>query len=212
MINFFGMEILYQICKNSDYMKQLKFRNVTISGLPGAGSSTLGKGLAKELNWKYFSGGEFMRHYAITQGLFDKNNQMHHKATVYGDEFDRKVDYGMRESLQKEEQKIYDAWLAGFVAQGIEGVLKVLLYCSSDEVRVDRIVNRDKISVEQAKEHIFDREEQNLKKWIRMYQQEWQAWVGKSKIDFYQPQLYDLAIDTYANDRDKTLKLVLEKL
>ena len=46
-----------------------------------------------------------MRHYAITQGLFDKNNQMHHKATVYGDEFDRKVDYGMRESLQKEEQK-----------------------------------------------------------------------------------------------------------
>lgn len=153
-----------------------------------------------------------MRHYAISQGLFDKNCPVHHKATVYGDEFDRKVDFGMRRSLQIEDKKIYDAWLAGFMAQGAKGVLKVLLYCSSDEVRVDRIVNRDQISVEQAKEHIFDREEQNIKKWVRMYAKEWQEWVGRSKVDFYNPKIYDLVIDTYANDRDKTLKLVMEKL
>lgn len=153
-----------------------------------------------------------MRQYAITQGLLDKNCQVHHKATVYDDAFDRKVDYGVRESLRKEDKKIYDAWLAGFMAQGIEGVLKVLLYCSSDEVRVDRIVNRDKISVEEAKKHIFEREDQNIKKWIRMYTKEWREWVGQGKVDFYKPQLYDLIIDTYANDRDKTLKLVMEKL
>lgn len=211
-LDFFGMEILYQICKNSDYMKQLKFKNITISGLPGAGSSTLGKGLGKELNWKYFSGGDFMRRYAIEKGLFDKNCQLHHKATVYGDDFDRKVDFGMRESFEKETKKIYDAWLAGFVAQGVKGVLKVLLYCSSDEVRVDRIVNRDKISVEEAKKHIFEREEQNIQKWTRMYAKEWQEWVGKGPVNFYNPKLYDLTIDTYANDRDKTLKLVMEKL
>ena len=190
----------------------MEYRNVTISGLPGAGSSTLGKGLADKLRWEYFSGGDFMRAYAIKNGLFDKKAKVHHPATVYGDEFDRKVDYGMRQTLQKEQGKVIDSWLSGFVAQGLTGVLKVLLYCSSDGVRVDRIVNRDKVSVDEAKIHIFDRERQNLSKWSRLYQKEWQEWVGGGKVDFYNPKLYDLTIDTYANDREATLKKVLNKL
>lgn len=190
----------------------MKYKNVTISGLPGAGSSTLGKGIAEELGWEYWSGGDFMRAYAVSKGLFAKDSQVHHPATVYGDDFDRKVDYGMRESMQKSEKKIYDSWLSGFVAQGLDGVLKVLLFCSNDSVRVDRIVNRDKISVEAAKQHIFEREEKNIQKWTRMYQREWRGWVGEGPIDFYDKKLYDLAIDTYAADREKTLQLVLGKL
>jgi len=190
----------------------MKYRNVTISGLPGSGSSTLGRSLAEKLGWEYFSGGDFMRAYAIKKGLFDKNNKMHHPATVYSDDFDRQVDYSIRKRLTKDSGLIVDSWLSGFLAQKVEGVLKVLMICSDGAVRVDRIVNRDGVSVEAAKNHIFEREEKNLGKWTRMYWKEWQKWIGKDKIDFYSPELYDLVIDTYSHEREATLNLVLKKL
>ena len=71
----------------------MKYRNVTISGLPGSGSSTLGRSLAQRLGWEYFSGGEFMRNYAIEKGLLKPELKIHHLATVYDDEFDRHVIY-----------------------------------------------------------------------------------------------------------------------
>ena len=200
--------------------KTTKYRNIKISGIPGCGSSTLGKGISKKLEWEYFSGGDFMRKYAIEKNLFDKNSKVHHLATVYSDDFDRKVDYGMRESLQTDSGRVLDSWLSGFTAQSIEGTLKILVYCSSDEIRVDRIVNRDGISIKEAKRHIFEREDKNLEKWTRMYKKEWDKWVPekyrdnrKGKfLDFYCPELYDLAIDTFSNNKEETLKIVLKEM
>ena len=75
--------------------QNLAFKNVTISGLPGAGSTTLLAMLKEALpDWQGFSGGEFMRLYATEQGLFDGNNTLHHSSLVYGDDFDKKVDFG----------------------------------------------------------------------------------------------------------------------
>lgn len=197
----------------------MQYRNVTISGLPGAGSSTLGKGLAEKLGWEYFSGGDFMRAYAIEKGLFDKDKTVHHDATVYSDDFDREVDYGMREKMRTRGEKVYDSWLCGFLAQGISGVLKILVTCSDDAVRIDRIVNRDQVTIEEAKKHIFDREQKNLLKWRRMYAKEWEEWVVRrgivvpnDPIDFWNPKLYDLVIDTFSTSKEETLRLALEAL
>lgn len=153
-----------------------------------------------------------MRAYAIEKGLFDGKKTVHHDATVYGEEFDRQVDFGMREAFRTKSHRVYDAWLSGFMAQGIEGVLKVLVNCGDDGVRVDRIVNRDVISVEEAKEHIFERENKNKDKWRKVYAKEWQEWVGKEPIDFWDAKLYDLVIDTYSHSREETLQLTLDKL
>lgn len=200
-------------------MKGMKYKNVTISGLPGAGSSTLGKLLAQKIGWDYFSGGDFMRAYAIEHGLFDGKNVSHHDATVYSDEFDRKVDYGMREKLESGKGRIFDSWLSGFVAQGVDNVLKVLVTCSDDAVRVDRIANRDRIAIPVAKKHIFEREQKNLKKWQRMYNKEWKKWVvdrgvvgASEEIYFWRPELYDLVIDTFHYGRDEVLEIVLKEL
>ncbi len=200
-------------------MNKVSYRNITISGLPGVGSSTLGKLLRDKLGWDYFSGGEFMRAYAIEKGLFDPNQTSHHDATVYSEDFDRQVDYGMREKMMKEDQRIYDSWLSGFLAQGVDGVLKVLLICSDDAVRVDRVANRDGISISEAKKHVFEREKKNLVKWQRMYAKEWGEWVvnrgvlSKSEeIYFWRPELYDLVIDTFKLSREEVLNEVLKKL
>jgi len=199
--------------------KKLKYKNITVSGLPGAGATTLMRLLEKELGWKGYSGGGFMRAYALEKGLFKPDHGMHHSATDYEDEFDRKIDYGVRKKLKKESGGIYEAWLSGFLAQGIDGVLKVLVCCDEDAIRVDRIVNRDRVDVEKAKIHIFEREKKNRSKWMRMYKKEWGEWVVSvgvmkkdDRIDFWTPALYDLVIDTYSNSREETLNKVLEAL
>jgi cytidylate kinase len=198
---------------------KLLFKNITISGLPGTGTTTLLTLLEKKLGWKGYSGGEFMRAYALEKGIFKPEQGFHHSAADYEDEFDRTIDMGVREKLEKQEGGIYEAWLTGFLAQEVPGVLKVLLVCSDDAIRVDRVVNRDKVTVAQAKEHILTREEQNRRKWTKMYRDEWMKWVVKpghvsedEPIDFWDPRIYDLIIDTYSNSREETFKKVLDKV
>jgi len=200
-------------------VKKIKYKNITISGLPGAGSTTLAKSLSNHLGWKYFSGGDFLRQYAIKNKLFDGNQKIHHDQSIMPDEADRQVDYGMRKTVQQKSSNVLDSWLSGFMTYGVSGVLRILVVCSNDNVRVDRIVNRDDLSIAEAKHHIFDREAKNRQKWTRMYAQEWQDWVVKKEvvepddpIDFWDPRLYDFIIDTFSNSKDQTLKKVLEEL
>ncbi len=197
----------------------MKYRNIVISGLVGTGTTTLFENLKiKFPDWTFFCGGEYIRQYAISHGLFDANNKFHHKATIYNEEFDRQVDFGMRKDLEKKNNLIIESWLCGFMAQGIAGVLKVLLVCD-DALRIDRVVNRDGLTVEQAKEHIKERESENLKKWIKMYSHEWQKWVvdrgiikPEEPINFWDVRLYDLVIDTYSHSKEETLDLVLKEM
>ncbi|MEP7166961.1 MAG: AAA family ATPase [Candidatus Woesebacteria bacterium] len=198
------------------------YSNVTISGLPGGGSTTLLKALREHLEfdgWRGFSGGEFMRAYALEKGIFKEDGGLHHSAADYEDEFDRKIDYGMREKLESEEKWIIESWLSGFLGQGVKGVLKVLVHCSDDAVRVDRIVNRDQVTAHQALENMRQRKTANVTKWVRMYEKEWKEWVVErglatpsEKINFWKPELYDLVIDTYSTNQDQTLHTVLEAL
>jgi cytidylate kinase len=198
------------------------YQNITISGLPGNGSTTLLNALREVLipeGWKGFSGGEFMRAYALEKGLFNGELTVHHDATVYGDDFDRQVDLGIREKVQTEKNWIIESWLSGFMAQGIAGTLKVLMTCSEDAIRIDRLVNRDHISIYDAKQHIHERKQKNEAKWQRMYAPEWQQFVvaaGRAKpddpIDFWRPDLYDKVIDTYSVNQEDALKLVLDAI
>lgn len=206
----------------TDSSSTIDYQNITISGLPGCGSTTLLNLLREELKfdgWKGFSGGEFMRAYAAEKGLFDDKNSIHHDATVYSDDFDREVDMGMRHKLQTERHWILESWLSGFLAQGVKGTLKVLMTCSDDAVRVDRIVNRDGVDVQAAKAHLHERKEKNVAKWSRMYADQWQEWVvgaGKANadqpIDFWQPNLYDIVIDTYSTNQQQALQTVLDAI
>ncbi len=200
----------------------MKYSNITISGLPGGGSTTLLKLLRDRLEfegWRGFSGGEFMRAYALEHGSFEEQKGLHHDSSHYSDEFDRQVDMDMRSKLSSQEKWIIESWLSGFLAQGLPSVLKVLVYCSEDAVRVDRIMNRDQVTVHEALENMRIRYEKNLSKWSRMYAKEWHEWVvvpGKMKesdpINFWKPQLYDLVIDTYSTNKTQTLEKVLEAL
>jgi len=203
-------------------IKQYNYKNISISGLPGCGSTTLLAGLKEELKfdgWKGFSGGEFMREYAKEKGLFNEKEGHHHDSRHYEDDFDRQVDLGMREKLNTEKYWILESWLSGFMAQGVEGTFKILMTCSNDAIRIDRIVNRDGVHVDEAKKNMEDRYQANLSKWQRLYGEHWNQWLvttGKVKaedqIDFWRPDLYDLVIDTYSQNKEETLETVLDAI
>lgn len=198
------------------------YQNITISGLPGAGSTTLLQHLKlvlKDEGWRGFSGGEFMRAYATEKGYFDPSAGGHHDATVYSDAFDREVDMDMRNKLLTEKKWVLESWLSGFLAQQVPGVLKVLMVCSNKAVRIDRIVNRDAISPDLALANMNNRYEKNLKKWQRVYAQEWQDWVvapnrvkSTDPIDFWRQDLYDVVIDTYSVSQLEATNIVLNAI
>lgn len=181
-----------------------RFSNITISGRVASGATTLYNNLKKPLaplGWKFFSGGEYMREYAVQNKLFPKNNRAHHAASVYSDDFDRLIDGLMKKRLTEESHLVIEADLAGFNAKDIPKVFKILLECD-DALRIDRLVNRDQITVEEAKQHLREREEENIKKWKRLY----------GDYNFWDPKFYDLVIDTYKNGPTETLNLALEAI
>lgn len=201
-----------------------QYKNITISGLPGSGSTTLLNALREHpelqfAGWTGFSGGQYMREYAKEKGLLDANGDLHHSANAYGEEFDREVDLSQRKRLQEEEHWILESWLSGFFAQGVPGVLKILVMCSNTAVRVDRIVNRDGVTPDEALENMNYRHRTNLAKWRKMYKPEWEEWIVKTgalpvsaPIDFWVPELYDIVIDTYSTNKVETLDTVLNAI
>lgn len=203
---------------------KFKYKNITISGLPGSGSTTLLKMLKENelmefAGWTGFSGGEFMRAYAKEKGLFKENAGLHHSSSHYEDDFDRKVDMGIREKVSEGSGWIIEAWLSGFMAQNVKGTLKILMKCSDKAVKVDRIVNRDSVNSTDAIKNMHDRYLENLTKWQRMYKKEWNQWLvekGRVKqsdlIDFWREDLYDVVIDTYSANQEQVLKIVLDAI
>ena len=200
-------------------MEKLKYRNVVISSLPGSGRSTLARLLHEKLSdWTLFSGGEFMRQYAIEKGLFKGDSLLHHCAAHYDKNFDRKVDIGMREWLIHKEKMIIESWLCGFLAQGVSDTLKILLVCN-DALRIDRVANRDNVKVKEAKKNLKERINTNVTLWTKMYQKEWKDWVvrkdlidAKEGVKFWDQRLYDIVIDTYMYSKEETFNIAYEAL
>ena len=173
------------------------YSNITISGGIGVGTSTLASNLKpflEKAGWQFKSTGVFIREYT-------KENVMP-VATLVSDDFDREIEARAKNLLENESKWVVEAWLAGWLARDMKQVLKVLVICSENVIRVDRVVNRDKVSVEEAKKNIREREEANFTKWKRIY----------GEYDFFDPKYYDLVVDTYSTGQNESVGKVLDKL
>lgn len=180
-----------------DSIKPL-YRIITVSGKIATGTTTLAKNLSKILNWKYINVGALQRE-------FDRQNQINENqqgASSRSDDHERSMENMTDKMLTTEKNLIYEAWLSGFIARKIPGILKVLLTCSHEDIRIDRVVNRENITIVDAKKWIVQREEENITKWKKLY----------GDYDFWDPQYYDVVIDTYTCGPMETTGKVLDKL
>jgi CMP/dCMP kinase len=192
--------------KNEPY-KLPDIRIITVSGRIASGSTTLGHKLAKILNWHHVEGGEVFWEAVRTKiGLEEKDTNLR------PDKEDKDFDSSLKQILTKGENLILETKLAGFNAQGIPGIYKIAVICEDEkgkdkaDIRIDRLMNREKISIEQAKEEVIDREVNDLDKWRRIYIKGDQNW------NYWDKKYYDLVINTYSYNQEETLKFALEKL
>jgi cytidylate kinase len=176
-------------------------RNITISGRIASGATTLAHHVAQHLGWDVLDGGKLFRAFTKDHGF----------ASARSDTFDLDYEEKIKHILQTEKQHIIQSHLAGFDAQDIEGIVKILVVCEDAgidkaDIRIDRLANRDSFPVDQAKHEVFEREEQNLAKWRRLYANGSEEWV------YWDPKYYDLVVNTFTHNQEETLKLVLGKL
>lgn len=187
-------------------MSDLKYRNITVSGRIGSGTTTLAVGLSKALGWDFLEGG------ALFEKIHQELKLKEAEVNARPDSFDLAYEEKVRKILREKYHYIIQSHLAGFDAQEIEGVFKVLVVCEDEEghdkpeIRIDRLVNRKGISVEEAKEEVVERERQHLEKWRRLYANNDKNWV------YWDKKYYDLVINTYNHNQEETLKIALEVL
>ena len=183
-------------------------RNITISGRIASGTTTLAHNLAKSLGWELLEGGELFRKFHEEH----LNDMSELAVSQRPDAFDLEYEEKIKKILQNESHRVIQSHLAGFDAQGIPGVFKILVICEDKngddhaDIRIDRLVNRKKIPVKEAKEEIEEREKNNLEKWRRMYADNDPNWV------YWDPKYYDLVINTFSNNAEESLNLVLKKI
>lgn len=184
------------------------YTKVTISGRICTGKTTLFWALQKKLKWPTFSASQYFRDYSRTHGAsLQKAEEQHPDLT-------REVDLRMKTLLREQarlpelrsgvsgqEHIILEGWMAGIMADQTPGVLRILLTCDDHE-RVERYAKRDRVSLDEAQEKIKEREASWTIKLSRIY--------GRS--DFFDPENYNLVIDTTHRSLEETLALVYQTL
>lgn len=182
-------------------------RIITVSGRIASGSTTLAKKLAQHFGWKHMEGGEiFWEHVRNKLNLDPKDTDKRPDAE------DELFDKSLKKILQEESNIVLESKLAGFNAQGIDYVFKILVICEDPngedqtQIRIDRLINREKLSTEQAKEEVLAREKNDIEKWQRLYAKNDPDWT------YWDRKYYDLVINTYFLDPEKSLDEAIEAI
>src|SRR6266571_3748296 len=166
-------------------------RIITVSGRIGAGSTSLAKHLAKKLSWKHIEGGEI-----FWEAVRKRMHLTPKDTNLRPDEEDVLFDEQLKKILGEDEHIVLETKLAAFLAQRIPGIFKIGIVCDDAEgqdqtaIRIDRLVNREHVSIAEAKAEVVEREKNDLAKWRRLYVDNDQAWV------YWDKNYYDLMVNT----------------
>ncbi len=179
---------------------------ITLSGLPGAGKGTVGRMLAKKLNYQYIAGGDMFRKiardkYKMTMDEFDKFLTKNPEIKV-----DEEID-NLQKNLGKTKNNfILDSRLGWFF---IPHSFKILLKADLDE-RVRRITNDKsghRIAFRQGtfseiKKRTQEREKNHQKRIERLY-------GIKNMVD---DNHFDLVVDTNQISPQEVVDIILNNI
>ncbi|HBT81582.1 hypothetical protein A2757_02995 [Candidatus Giovannonibacteria bacterium RIFCSPHIGHO2_01_FULL_48_47] len=151
---------------------------ITIFGLAGTGTSSVGKILAAKLGYTFLSSGMLFRKMAQEN---DMSLQDFEKLTNQDPQYDKKLDREIKNFGEKNDNFVVESRLAWHF---IPDSIKIKLECDF-ETRVKRVAARDKISFEEAREHTEFRE--------KMIAERYRKYYG---ITDFTDEKFDLVIDT----------------
>ena len=147
-------------------------KSVIISGPPAIGKTTVAKGLAKEFDLKYLSGGDVLKELAEEQGFRTERDDFWD--TSFGmeflsmrktnHEFDKKVDEKLKKLFLEGGKIITSYTLPWLVQDGIK-----IWLAGSQENSAKRMTIRDGISFEEALEIVEKRYQENKMIYKKLY-------------------------------------------
>ncbi len=161
---------------------------ITVSGLSGAGKSTVAQAIAKATGLTYVSAGEIFREVAKEQGV-----PLLKLVKTRNPELDFEVDKRTLEYAMK-GNVVLDGRLTGWIA-GDWADFRVWVRCKL-RVRAKRVALRDKISFDEAVRMIRARDNADIKIYKKLY-----------KIDLLDESIYDLVMDTTRLSYDLSKKI-----
>ena len=163
---------------------------VAISGLHGAGKTTVAKALAKKFGLRYISAGEVFRQLAKERGMsleeFSRYAEKH-------PEIDRQIDERTAR-MAKLGNVIIDGRIAAWMAENAD--LKILLTVPV-EVRVRRIAKRERRSYRDVLKETVEREKSEAMRFKKFY-----------GIDINDYSSFDIVFNTEHFSKGETLKLL----
>ncbi len=172
--------------------KKERLTSIVVSGEIGTGTSSVARGLARELGWKYISTGEFFRRYQTIHNipLWDK--------LMVPLEIEKAVDSEIQGKLRNEKHIVIDAHYGGWLAKDLDNVYKVILTCD-EKTALKRILNRDHTHRE-TKTDIQKRQKGIIDKFKVLY--------GHDKI--LDKDYFDLGIETTNVNVQEAIKMSLQ--
>ncbi|MCC4771241.1 AAA family ATPase [Methanosarcina sp. DH2] len=167
---------------------------ITVSGLPGSGTTTLSRLLAEYYELELVSSGEIFRKMAKERGmslaefgaLAERNPSI-----------DLDIDKNQKSIIHTQDNIILESRLAGHMAQGVPHVLKIWIKAPL-LTRVRRIQRREKsISFDGELEKTVEREKSEALRYKNYY-----------GIDITDLSIYDIVIDSEKWNQYQTLDIL----
>ena len=171
---------------------------ITISGLPGSGTSTVSKILSKKLNYPYIYAGNIFRQMAVEKG---KSLLEFNKLAEGDNSIDNELDDKMVKYARDNEDIILEGRIIAWMVKKEKlDAYKIWIGASLD-VRVERVAKRDKQDQGLAKRDVAKREEIEVQRYIDIY-----------NIDIKDLSVYDLKVDSSTKTPNEIVSFILEKI
>ncbi len=133
----------------------MKKTTIAISGPPGVGSSSLGKEIAKEMKLNFFSVGDVFKTQIKAKNQTEAALRVLKSKKGKSKNFHQELDKLQRE-IAKKGNVVIASKLAIFMLKDLASI-KIWLKAPL-KIRAKRVSKRDRISLEEAKEKIIERE------------------------------------------------------
>ena len=163
-------------------------RRITVSGLPGSGTSTLCRRLAERTGLDHVNAGRLFRDLAGELGT--SLGDLGRRAEADGD-IDRRLDQRLTERARQARGCVLEGRITGWMMHRHElAALKVWVQADID-TRARRVAGRDRQSLPEAKAAILERERSERRRYAAHHQ-----------IDLSDLSIYDLVVHSERTDAE----------
>lgn len=180
----------------------MKKKNIiTIAGKPGSGKSTASKGVAKQLEFKHFSSGDFFREIGKERGIdVFQTNLVAEKEQ----EIDHLVDQKLRDLGSSEDAMVIDSRMAWhWMPYSFRVYLDLDLLIAAERIFTN--LETERLEAENIPDtpneyatQLQERLDSEARRYLNLYQ-----------ANPYQTDNYDLVVDTASNNPEKVQEIIL---